>query len=108
MNVFELTRRLIDIESITPNEGEVGNFLFDHLASLAREHDGVVERMPVEPGRDNVLAYFGEPVVTLSTHMDTVPPFIPSREDDARITGARRLRYQGHHRAMIESARTAA
>ena len=37
MNVFELTRRLIDIESITPNEREVGNFLFDHLAGLARE-----------------------------------------------------------------------
>jgi acetylornithine deacetylase len=105
MNVFELTRRLIDIESITPNEGEVGNFLFDHLASLAREHDGVVERMPVEPGRDNVLAYFGEPVVTLSTHMDTVPPFIPSGEDDARITGRGACDTKGIISAMIESAR---
>jgi acetylornithine deacetylase len=104
MNVFELTRRLIDIESITPNEGEVGNFLFDRLAGLAREHNGVVERMPVEPGRDNVLAYFGEPVVTLSTHMDTVPPFIPSGEDDARITGRGACDTKGIISAMIESA----
>lgn len=105
MNVFELTRRLIDIESITPNEGEVGNFLFEHLAALAREHNGVVERMPVEHGRDNVLACFGEPVVTLSTHMDTVPPFIPSGEDDARITGRGACDTKGIISAMIESAR---
>ena len=37
--------------------------------------------------RRNVFARFGDPVVTLSTHMDTVPPFIPSREDDEFIWG---------------------
>jgi acetylornithine deacetylase len=105
MNVFELTRRLIDIESITPNEREVGNFLFEHLGTLAREHNGVVERMPVEPGRDNVLACFGNPTVTLSTHIDTVPPFIPSGEDDTRITGRGACDTKGIIAAMIESAR---
>ena len=77
MELFELTRRLIGIESITPNEGEVGEFLFTHLSALAVRHDGHVEKMHVEPGRFNVFAHWGEPVVTLSTHMDTVPPYVP-------------------------------
>ena len=40
-----------------------------------------------EPRRFNVFAHWGEPVVTLSTHMDTVPPFFASREDDEHIWG---------------------
>lgn len=87
MHVFELTRKLIDIESITPNEKGVADFLFDYLSRLASRFNGVVERIPVEPDRDNIFAQFGEPVVTLSTHMDTVPPFIPSREDEEHIWG---------------------
>jgi acetylornithine deacetylase len=105
MNVFELTRRLIDIESITPNEREVGNFLFEYLGALAREHAGTVERMPVEAGRDNILACFGDPIVTLSTHIDTVPPFISSGEDESRITGRGACDTKGIISAMIESAR---
>ena len=35
MNTFELTRALVDIESITNNEGEVGAWLFDHLSDRA-------------------------------------------------------------------------
>src|SRR5207248_3917097 len=81
MQVFELTRRLIDIESVTPNEGEVADFLVERVSGLAHRFDGRVERMAVEPGRDNVFAEFGEPVIVLSTHMDTLPPCIPSRED---------------------------
>jgi len=34
-----------------------------------------------------VFAHWGEPVVTLSTHIDTVPPFFPSREDSENIWG---------------------
>ena len=87
MNVFELTRALVDIESITENEERVGNELFARLSELATRHSGHVERQEVEPNRFNVLAWWGEPVVTLSTHMDTVPPFFPSREDDTYIWG---------------------
>src|SRR5579885_1106762 len=99
MEVFELTRRLIDIESITPHEGEVGDFLERTLSDLARRHSGQVERMEVEPGRYNILACFGRPRVVLSTHMDTVPPFIPSREDDEYIWGRGACAAQ----AMIEA-----
>jgi acetylornithine deacetylase len=87
MHPFELTRKLIDIESITPNETAVGNFLFEYLGGIARRFDGKIERLPVEPGRDNIFVQFGEPVVVLSTHMDTVPPFIASKEDETRIYG---------------------
>lgn len=87
MHVFELTRTLIDIPSVTPEEEQVGLFLRDYLARLAALHDGRVEVMEVEPKRSNIFAAFGEPIVTLSTHMDTVPPFIPSREDDDNIWG---------------------
>jgi Acetylornithine deacetylase/Succinyl-diaminopimelate desuccinylase and related deacylases len=87
MNVFELTRALIDIESITGNEEQVGNYLFDHLSQLARAHNGSVERMPVEANRFNIFAHWDTPIVTLSTHIDTVPPFFPSREDEEQIWG---------------------
>jgi acetylornithine deacetylase len=39
------------------------------------------------PNRFNVLAWWGDPVVTLSTHIDTVPPFFASREDETHIWG---------------------
>src|SRR4051812_34431016 len=87
MKVFKLTRQLVDIESVTPNEGEVCTFLETELSELASRFGGTVEKMPVEPGRDNLLARFGRPDVVLSTHMDTVPPFFPSREDEKHIWG---------------------
>ena len=104
MQVFELTRRLVDIESITPNEGAIGDFLFDYLGNLAGRFDGHIERMPVELGRDNVFVRFGEPVVVLSTHMDTVPPFIPSREDDDFIWGRGACDTKGIIAAMITAS----
>ncbi len=87
MNLFDLTRKLIDIESITPNEREVGDYLWNHLHDLAARFDGQLERMAVEPHRDNLFIRFGDPTVVLSTHMDTVPPFLPSREDETYIWG---------------------
>ncbi|HVW84632.1 MAG TPA: M20/M25/M40 family metallo-hydrolase [Bryobacteraceae bacterium] len=72
---------------MTPEEERVGQYLYDYLSRLCATYDGCVEKMLVEPGRSNVFACFGNPVVTLSTHMDTVPPFIPSREDDEFIWG---------------------
>jgi acetylornithine deacetylase len=104
MQVFELTRRLIDIESITPNERQVGDFLWEHLSEMARRFNGQVERMAVEMDRDNVFVRFGEPVLVLSTHMDTVPPFIPSREDDDFIWGRGACDTKGIIAAMITAA----
>ncbi len=102
--LFSLTRILIDIESVTPHEEAIGEFLFAHLNGLARRHRGHVQKMPVEAGRFNVLATFGEPVVTLSTHMDTVPPFFPSREDESRIWGRGACDVKGLIASMIFAA----
>ncbi|MGA2509127.1 MAG: M20/M25/M40 family metallo-hydrolase [Candidatus Acidiferrales bacterium] len=104
MNVYELTRALVDIESITENEGAVGAYLHGHLAKLAAGSGGRVEKMDVEPGRFNVLATWGQPVVTLSTHMDTVPPFFASREDAEFIWGRGACDAKGIIAAMVVAA----
>ncbi|HTR48213.1 MAG TPA: M20/M25/M40 family metallo-hydrolase [Verrucomicrobiae bacterium] len=104
MNVIELTRALVDIESITDNEGAVGSYLLDHLSKVAAGTGGRVERMDVEPGRFNVLATWGESIVTLSTHMDTVPPFFPSREDSEFVWGRGACDAKGIIAAMIGAA----
>src|SRR5580692_6946853 len=105
MNVFELTRALVDIESITENEEQMGDVLFAHLSELAAQNGGHVELIPVEPRRNNVLAWWGEPIVTLSTHMDTVPPFFPSREDDLHIWGRGACDTKGIIASMIFAVR---
>ncbi len=105
MNLFELTRALIDIESITGNEEQVGRYLFDTLSALAAPFGGRVERMDVEPRRFNVFAQFGDcPAVTLSTHMDTVPPFFPSSEDGENIHGRAACDTKGIIASMIKAA----
>jgi acetylornithine deacetylase len=106
MNVIELTRALVDIESITDNEGKVGSYLYDCLSALTARTGGHVEKMDVEPGRFNVLACWGEPVVTLSTHMDTVPPFFPSREDSEFIWGRGACDAKGIIASMVTAAET--
>ncbi|HEV2274525.1 MAG TPA: M20/M25/M40 family metallo-hydrolase [Acidobacteriaceae bacterium] len=112
----QLTRRLVDIESITYNEGQVGYF----LAGFLEERGFQVERTPVpqpnlrSPARPaekplaerfNVYAGIGEaPDVVLSTHMDTVPPFIPSSEDDEFIYGRGACDAKGIIAAQIAAA----
>jgi acetylornithine deacetylase len=105
MNVFELTRALVDIESITNNEERVGQYLYDYLSPFAARFDGAVERIEVEPRRFNVFAHWGDPlVVTLSTHIDTVPPYFACREDDTFIWGRGACDTKGIIASMIKAA----
>jgi acetylornithine deacetylase len=104
MNVFELTRALVDIESTTNHEKNVGDYLFVHLSALAARYNGRIERIPAEPHRDNIFACWDEPVVTLSTHMDTVPPFFGSHEDGEFIWGRGSCDAKGIIAAMIAAA----
>ncbi len=83
MGILELTKTLVNIESITGNEGACAEFLRDHLAQRRFQ----VELQEVSPGRTNVLALHGSPKVVLSTHLDTVPPFFPASEDGEFIYG---------------------
>src|SRR5258708_11168975 len=104
MHPFEMTRELIDIESITENEKQVGEYLLHYLSGLAAGSDGKAEAMTVTPERFNVCAEWGEPVVVLSTHMDTVPPFFASSEDDEYIHGRGSCDAKGIIAAMIAAA----
>ncbi|MBE7543857.1 MAG: hypothetical protein HS123_15995 [Solibacteraceae bacterium] len=100
MHVFELTRALIDIESISGNEEKVGQCVFDHLSGWPR-HGGNVEKMEVEPRRFNVLAVFGEaPVVTLHAPRYRASVFASS-EDDESILRARACDVKDIIAAMI-------
>jgi acetylornithine deacetylase len=105
MNVFELTRALVDIESITGNEEQMGHVLFAHVSEMAAQYGGHAELIPVEPRRNNVLACWGNPTVTLSTHIDTVPPFFPAREDDLHIWGRGACDTKGIIASMIFAVR---
>ena len=105
MDVFALTRALIDIESITINEEAVGNYLHECLSAMAARFGGRAERMEVEPRRFNVFAQWGDRLnVTLSTHMDTVPPFFASREDGDHIYGRGACDTKGIIACMIAAA----
>src|SRR5258707_10398068 len=116
MDAVTLTRQLVDIESISGNEAAVGNYLYGELCRLGYQ----TKKMPVETDRFNVYATSADhphPAVVFSTHMDTVPPFIPSSEDAGRIYGrgscdakgiiaaqvaaAERLRVEGIHVGLL-------
>jgi acetylornithine deacetylase len=109
LDPLDLTRRLVDIESLTYNEGAVGAY----LDALLRERGFAVERTPVaQPAqsrftgeRFNVYGGTGErPDVVLSTHMDTVPPFIPGSEDDLFLYGRGACDAKGIIAAQVAAA----
>ncbi len=83
VDVVGLTRRLVDVESTTGQEAEVCAIVAGEL----EQRGYAVTRQVVTEGRINLLATVAEPVVVFSTHMDCVPPFIPSRVDGGRIHG---------------------
>jgi acetylornithine deacetylase len=105
MNVAAFTRALVDIESITGNEERVGVFLHAELSRLGWE----VKKIPVEGKRVNIYAFAPEqprPSLVFSTHMDTVPPFIPSSEDGTCVYGRGACDAKGIIAAQIAAAET--
>ena len=103
MDAITFTRQLIDIESITGNEASVGNYLYGELCRIGYQ----ARKMPVEADRFNVYATLAEqpnPTVVFSTHMDTVPPFIPSSEDATRVYGRGSCDAKGIIAAQVAAA----
>ena len=79
LNIISLTRELVDIESISGDEAQVGEFLATRLASLGY----FVDRIAVGAARFNVLARPTQqtsPAVVFSTHMDTAPLYCVFRK----------------------------
>jgi acetylornithine deacetylase len=111
---IELTRKLVGIPSTTYHEHDAGVFLAEFLAAGGWS----VERMPVDrpavgtPGaegggeRFNVYAHTAgvTPQVVLSTHMDTVPPYVELREDDEFLYGRGTCDAKGIIAAIIAAA----
>ncbi len=101
MNLFDVTKSLMNIPSISGDEEAVGFYLRDHLESLG----WTVELQAVSENQNNVIAYLNDtPRVWLSTHMDTVPPFIAPTEDDEKIYGRGSCDAKGIIAAQIEAA----
>jgi acetylornithine deacetylase len=104
MDLFTLTRALVDLDSTTGLEKPVVDYLFAHLSRLAARNNGRLERLPAAPERENLFVSFGDPVVTLSTHMDTVPPYFSSSDNGTHIRGRGACDAKGIIAAMISSA----
>lgn len=101
MDVFRLTRELIDIPSVTGDEFQIGTSLGELLLRLGYR----VELQDVTDERSNIIATTeARPRVVLSTHMDTVPPFIASDEDDEFIYGRGSCDAKGIIAAQIAAA----
>ncbi|HEX5758831.1 MAG TPA: M20/M25/M40 family metallo-hydrolase [Thermoanaerobaculia bacterium] len=103
MDLFGLTRALVDVDSTTGREPAATELLAAYLEPLARRQRGLLERWPVAGERANLFAAWGEPVVVLSTHLDTVPPFFPSAEDGERIHGRGACDAKGIAAAMVKA-----
>lgn len=103
MDLFQLTRQLVEIESTTGREAACGEFLLRELATLGYQ----TARIDVEPGRFNVWAHprgNGSPAIVFCSHMDTVPPHFHFREDETRIYGRGACDDKGVMAAQIAAA----
>jgi acetylornithine deacetylase len=99
----DLAARLMEIDSTSGREGAVIDWIHGFLAG----RDWHARRIPVSPGRDDVLATIGDearPRVILSTHLDTVPPFIPPSIDGDLLRGRGACDAKGIAAAMVCAA----
>jgi acetylornithine deacetylase len=101
IDVLRLTRELIDIPSVSGEEFQVGTSIGDLLVRLGYH----VEAQDISDERSNIIATTEVPPrIVLSTHMDTVPPFIKSTEDDEFIYGRGACDAKGIIAAQIAAA----
>jgi acetylornithine deacetylase len=84
LSLVDLARTLIDLDSTTGREAEACAWLAGYL----RQRGFRVTEQPVSGGRANLVALVDpRPTVVLSTHVDCVPPFFPSRVEGGRLHG---------------------
>ena len=97
----EIAAWLMSIDSTSGHEQALMSAVADALAGRG----WAVTRIPVSEGRVDVLATAGEaPFVTLSTHLDTVPPYLPPHRDAARLHGRGSCDAKGIAAAMLCAA----
>jgi acetylornithine deacetylase len=88
----------MSIPSISGTEGKIGEFLLSYLDDRGYR----VERQTVAPDRFNVLAFAGDAHIILCSHIDTVPPTLPIREDSDFLYGRGACDTKGIIAAMLE------
>jgi acetylornithine deacetylase len=94
----------VDLMAIDSTSGQEAAVIA-HAARLLGDRGWITRRIAVTPGRDDLLATWNEvPSVTLSTHLDTVPPYIPPRLDGSRLHGRGACDAKGIAAAMICAA----
>jgi acetylornithine deacetylase len=107
-----LTRQLVEIESTTYQEGVVGDFLAELLAGRGWRVEKTPVPQPEESAskgpRWNVYGgpAEGNPDLVFSTHMDTVPPYVPFSEDAEFLYGRGVCDAKGIIAAQIVAAET--
>jgi acetylornithine deacetylase len=99
-DVVALAAELLAIHSTTGSEGAVVDFVSRWL--VRRGWNVTVQE--VSPGRGNVWASRAGHGVTLSTHLDTVPPYIPPRLEGSRLYGRGSSDAKGIAAAMLAAA----
>lgn len=100
-DVVRIAEWLMAIDSTSGAESR----LIDALADAQHAAGWSVTRIPVTAGRDDLLCTSGlGPYVTLSTHLDTVPPYIPPRRDGDRLFGRGSCDAKGIAAAMLCAA----
>jgi len=85
MDSIELTKKLVEIESITGNESGVCEFVKNYLENTSIQ----VKKVQINESRYNIIASTGtgEKKLVLCSHFDTVPPHIPPTEKDGKLYG---------------------
>jgi len=101
MDLLDTLAEWIDVPSVTGSENAYGDVLARRLAELGFE----VERQELAPGRSNVLAHRGEPLVAFCTHQDTVPPWFGARREGDVLFGRGACDAKGQALAQIEAGR---
>lgn len=100
MDVVALARHFVDIPSPTGDEAAMAAA----VAAVLRDAGATVHLLPVHGARANVLATWEAPRVLFCTHLDTVPPHIPAREDDDWLYGRGACDAKGIMAAMCIAA----
>src|SRR3954471_15557453 len=99
-DVVALCAELLSIQSPTGGEGKIVEFVSRRLVSRGWN----VTVQEVTPGRGNVWASRSGGGVTLSTHLDTVPPYVAPKLDGERLYGRGACDAKGIAAAMLAAA----
>ena len=99
--IAQWTLQLCQVDSTTGQEAK----LIALLSGLFRNLGARILWQSVEGGRCNILATWGDPKLLFTTHLDTVPPYLPPRREGDRLWGRGTCDAKGILATMMETIR---